>query len=177
MNSGMDKVLTKKNIILLVIAFVLMFFFLVVFSTDNITNTKKNTKTEEAEIKLVTNPSRFYTVSSCINKYLLYLKDKDSNKLFTLLSPSYINKQEITAQNILEKIPLLPDSGDYNFNPRKMYEQQQSETVVKYYVFGYIEKNEFMATTPDIQTAYYTVTLDNAHLTFSITPEKGKIFR
>lgn len=178
MNDNIDKVLTKRNIILIGIALVIMIVFLVVFSDGSLKNTKKAKKNQEAEIKLVTSASRFYTVAGCVNKYLLYLKDQDSQKLYTVLTPSYINEQKITAENVLNKIPLLPDDGDYSFNPRKMYQQQQTETIIKYYIFGYVEKNEFMSTTTsNPQPAYYIVTLDNAHLTFSIMPYDGKVFQ
>ncbi len=60
-----------------------------------------------------------------------------------------------------------------------MYSEVVSNTVTKYYVFGYIVKQEFLEANevPVQEPAYFIVTLDSSLLSFSIMPYDGAIFK
>ena len=179
MDNKLDAYLSGKKLILVCIC-LLSSIGLLVFSVIKDLNNKSNLNiaTEEAKPQLVSDVSKFYTVSGCVDKYLLYLAAKDSDKVYTILAPNYIKENDITTSNIFEIVPLLSD-GQYTFNPRKMYSEEISKVIIKYYVFGYIVKQEFldMNTLSFQQPVYFIVTLNTSELSFSIMPYNGKIFQ
>ena len=116
----------------------------------------------------------FYTVSSCVSKFLNYLSIRDTKSLLVLLSDKYKKDNSITEENIYSFINSL--DGVYNFNPRKMYVQQKSKNVYKFYVYGLIEQ-ESMDLEGEQSNYYLIVTLDKDNGTFSVEPYDGKIFK
>ncbi len=178
MDEKLEKYLTGKNFIMICILLLVVLILLIITAVGDLKKDNKVEKKEEIKTELVTNASRFYTVSSCINKYLLYLSDEDETSLLAVLDASYISKNNITEENVLEKIGKLAP-GDYSFSARKMHQEQVSETITKYYVFGNIVKNEALEinTMEEKQSAYYIIKLDASNLTFSVTPYDGKIFK
>ena len=59
---------------------------------SNETFGETNETTQEAsknEIQRVTNRDMFYTVSSCVEKYLNFVSAKDSEKVYNLLADEY----------------------------------------------------------------------------------------
>jgi len=176
--NNFDSGFSKKNFIIVFILLVVLGIFLVVTSVADSTQQQNKVSNSENDIELVTDASRFYTVSGCIDKYLLYLSQQDESKLFSLLDSEYITSNNITEDNIFEFLPSLT-TDLYTINSRKMYQQQLSDAITKYYVYGFVVKNEFAddALTSNRQEAYYIVTLDASNLTFTIMPYDGKIFK
>ena len=80
-------------------------------------------------ISVVTDRNRFYTVASCVNKFLTYLTSKDTDSLYLLLDENYKTENKITKDNIYNYI------GTYNneliFNPKKIFEQRLSTNIYK----------------------------------------------
>ena len=67
----------------------------------------KEDKVNQDEILLVDDYNRFYTVSSCVSKYLNYLATNNTEKLLVLLSNEYKTKNNITESNIYTFIPKI----------------------------------------------------------------------
>lgn len=180
MDNELDAYLSGKKLILICICLLIGIGILIFLSVRDLSWKEKDSSEQKEVVKpqLVREASKFYTVSGCVDKYLLYLSIKDNNKVYTLLTPNYIKENNITTSNIFEVVPLLSD-GQYTFNPRKMYFEEVSQSITKYYVFGYIVKQEFleMNTLPSQQPAYFIVTLNASELSFSIMPYNGNIFQ
>lgn len=131
-------------------------------------NPKKSVET------IVTDPSEFYMVSGCIEKYYTYLVSSDSNKLFTILDSEYVKKQGITVDNVKEKLGAT--SNLYTYGPVKMYKQSLSKNVTRYYVDGYKEL-QLMDTDSEKIREQFTITLYRKNSTFSVMPYSGTLFK
>ena len=125
-------------------------------------------------ISIVSDPSDFYTVSSCVSKYLNYLSARDSDSLITLISEKYKKDNSITKENIYSFVKSL--DGLYNFNPRKMFVQRLSQNTYKYFVYGLISR-ETMNLNSDEINYYIVVILDRENGTFAIEPYDGDMFK
>lgn len=160
-----ENVWTKKRIILIsafgLLAIVLIFI--------QIFGGKKNNN----DIEIVTSTSKFYTVSNCVYRYITYLQSKDVDSLILLLDNSYKKSNNISKENVLDKLDKLDST--YNFEGRKMYQQEINENTTKYYVYGYL-REENINNDGNKQDFYIVVTLNTKDKTFSITPYDGEIF-
>ena len=130
-------------------------------------------KIDTETISVVKDNDRFYTVSSCVDRYLLYLSSNDVDNLYLLLNEGYKKENNITKENINNFIK--PTMNFVTFNPRKMYEQRLSKNVYKYYVKGYIKEDTFNQI-GEKEDYYVIVIMDQSNLTFSIMPYDGEIF-
>ncbi len=132
---------------------------------------------EENEIKIVTNYSNFYTVNSCLYRVVTYLYDKDINSLMLLLSDDYKKENNVTEENVLNLFNNI--DVDSTFESRKMYYEQLTKNITKYYVYGRISSQMFeeeYESNPEYNDAYFIVYLDTDKKIFSIEPYDGKIF-
>lgn len=167
----MEKV-EKRNIIILVIIAIILISGIIVYETFF----DKSTVNEEKDITVLKDNSRFYTISSCINRYLTYLTNNDSDNLILLVDSEYKKENNINKNNILEYLPKLDKR--YSFSAKKMYEQKLSDDYTKYYVYGYLIEDVFNEE-DSIKNAldFYTiVTINSENHTYSITPYDGDIF-
>lgn len=155
--------------IVLVFAVLVLGIYKLFFEKLNVEKEEIDTET----ISIVRDNNRFYTVSSCVSKYLNYLSINDTDNLLILLSEDFKTKNSINSENIYSYISTL--DGTKSFSARKMYEQRVSENVYKYYVFGYIEE-ESMDYVSDKQIYYLIVLLDEENMVFAIEPYDGSIF-
>ena len=160
-----NKFVNKKNIFIL---FLGLLAIGVVFFNMFVGSKKKN------EIEIVTSSSKFYTVSSCVNRYMYYISLEDKKSLLEILEKKYVKKNNIDENNILDKIDKF--DNDYNFLASKMYQQEVNNNVMKYYVKGYlVEKNASSGV--EHQNNYYLIVyLDSKNSTYSIEPYDGEIF-
>lgn len=154
---------------------VILVIILVMFGIYNLFFKKsKEEKIDTKTITVVKDNDRFYTVASCVNKYLSYLSSNDVDNLYLLLNDGYKKENNITKENINDFIKKTMEF--VTFNPRKMFEQRLSKDVYKYYVKGYIRKDTFN----DIgskEEYYIIVIMDQSNLTFSIMPYDGEMFK
>ena len=130
-------------------------------------------KIDTETITIVKNNSRFYTVSSCVSKYLSYLTIKDTDNLLVLLSEDFKAKNSVTSENIYSYIGTLDVTK--TFSARKIYEQRVTKTIYKYYVYGYIEE-EGMDFILNKQDYYIIVLLDEKNMVFAVEPYDGSLF-
>jgi hypothetical protein len=165
--------LDKKTIIMIICGSI--FLFIILFTINKYGNkTTTNEKTENGTY-LVSNYSRFFTISGCANKYVGFLSNKNSESLYKLLSKSYIKKHNITKENILSN---LDDFGGdiYNFEARKMYAKNINSNTIRYYVYGYLNK-QLMDSYFEPKDYYLIIDLDINNSLFSVTPYTGNIFK
>lgn len=153
---------------------VVLVIILVVFGIYNLFFKKgKEEKIDTETIAVVKDNDRFYTVSSCVSKYLTYLSSSDTNNLYLLLNENYKKENNITKDNIYNYIGNI--EGNISFNPRKMFEQRLSKNIYKYYVKGYIQKDTFDQI-GEKEIYYIIVIMNQSNLTFSIMPYNGEMF-
>lgn len=134
----------------------------------------KEDKVNPDEILLVDDYNRFYTVSSCVSKYLNYLTTNNIDNLLILLSNEYKTRNNITKDNIYNYIE--KNTGNRTFSPKKMYQQRLNQTIYKYYVYGTIEKDSLNASNTK-EDYYIIVILDESTMTFAIEPYDGSMFK
>lgn len=137
-----------------------------------------NNKKQENDINIVTNYSNFYTVSSCIYRTMTYVESKDNNSLYLIVSDDYKKKNKIEKSNVIDLFPTLELNS--TFVPKKMYYEILNDNITKYYVYGYVEKEELyedgQINTSDKLDIYFIVYLDSNNKTFSLEPYSGEIF-
>lgn len=136
-------------------------------------NKPKDETDNKMDVVLVNDYNRFYTVSSCVTKYLNTLSSNNVENILTILDKNYKEKNKVTEDNIYNYIDKVDDV--YNFSPRKMYYKKSDNDVTKYYVYGTIEKSTINQS-DEAKDYYIIVYLDSQNMTFSVEPYDGKIF-
>lgn len=167
----MNKEERNKKIlaIVIVISVLAVGVYNLFFSKDKIEEEKIDTKT----ISVVQDNSKFYTVSSCVSKYLNYLAISDTDKLLILLSNDFKTKNSVNSSNIYN---FISNNSSTNFSPVKIFEQRLTKTIYKYYVKGYTEE-ETIYSSSNKQDFYIIVILDEKNMTFEIEPYDGSMFK
>lgn len=129
---------------------------------------KEQNKEETANsIEKVRERNKFYTVSACVDKYLSYLYEKDTEVLYNYLDIEYIEKNEITKNNILQKLDQIDTYK--TFTAKEMYKQEITDKITKYYAYGVI-KEEVPNGEPEEEDFYITIKIDSENETFSVLP-------
>ncbi|MDD4187620.1 MAG: hypothetical protein PHX04_02515 [Bacilli bacterium] len=160
----------KKNIVLIIVLILIVIIGLMLHDYRNQDITGKNND----KIVLVKDYSRFFTVSNAGNKYINYLQKEDKEKLFLLLSESYISVNNITKDNILDKLTLLKP-GNYTFEARMMYQEYLTSDIIRYYIKGDLSL-EIMDEYQRPSDYYLIIQMDEEKNIFDVTPYDGKIF-
>lgn len=154
-----------KDYIIIIIILSLIFISILVLTSfnkeDNSIDTKKVT------YKLENDYNNFFTVNGCITKYVEYLSKKDTTKLLQVLDKEYVKNNNINIDNIYSILPNL-EEGMYSFNSKMMY-RDNGDTIVNYYVYGYLNK-EIMDSVLNKEDKYYMVKLDKNNMVYSIKP-------
>ena len=159
----------KKVLLIIVVVGVIFLGIYKLFFEKKSENENIDTET----IEIVTNQNDFFTVSSCVSRYINYLSASDNDKIYMLLGKEYKEKNNITKENLNNYIKYL--DGIYSFNPKKMFVQRLGLNTYKYYVYGLISK-ESIDITPEESNFYISVILDRKNGTFAIEPYNGEIF-
>ena len=159
----------KILLIILIVALVVLGIYKIFFEKNGL-----DEPIDTETISIVSEPNDFYTVSSCVSKYLNYLAVSDSDNLLVLISNEYKKENSITKENIYNFIGTL--TGVHSFNARKMFVQRLSQNTYKYYVYGFISR-ETINTNPEENNFYIVVILDRKNGTFAIEPYDGSMFK
>lgn len=134
--------------------------------------------TEENKIEIVVNYSDFYTVNSCLYRVITYLGEQDNDSMMKVLYDGYKKDKNINSEKVISLFPKV--DIDSTFTSMKMYYQEISSNITKYYVYGRIYKNqvvdEQIPNKQDYLDSYFIVYLDSSNKTFSIEPYSGEIF-
>lgn len=163
-----------RNLQLLIIVLVIVGVFSLVY-TLFIENKEEGDETVDNPSVLVVNDyNRFFTVSSCVSKYINYLTTKNTDNLLILLSSEYKENNSIDSNNLYNYIDVI--EGNKTFSARKMFEEQVNNNVYKYYVYGSIQE-EKLGSVSDKEDYYLIVILDESNMTFAIEPYDGVLFK
>ena len=161
---------SKLTAVILVVLTILVVVLTYIFDKDKEQN--KN------EIKIVTNYSNFYTVNSCLYRTITHISTSDKESLLLLLDNNYKKENKIDESNVLDLFSNI--DVDSNFASRKMYYEILNNNITKYYVYGYVEKNQIsddeIINKKENKEMYFIVYLDSTNKTFSIEPYNGDIF-
>ena len=185
----MEKKLKKLGIAILIFILIIISIILIILKKMNVNEggTINNIEGEKGEVinfesletHNVTNKVEYYTVRNCINNYLSILNSEDAiyhkgfeydintqkNNIYNLLSSEYIKNENITKNNILDKIETVED--DEIFIPLEM-KVLENVDVNKYLAYGIIQNtdNEYK------RKLYIIVNLNMSNKTYSIEPLK-----
>lgn len=160
-----EKLLSDKRNIFIII-FGIIAIVLVIYQLIS-NNDKKN------DYEIVTSSSKFYTVSNCVDRYLNYLSSEDVDNLLILIDNSYKKKYNVNKNNFFDKVDKL--DSIYSFVAKKMYQEKINKNITKYYVKGYLLKEDLNVSNEKIDY-YLVVLLDTKNSTYSIIPYDGEIF-
>lgn len=164
----MEKGKLEKILLIVLVFLILVLVLLMIFKND-----KKATFSKE--IKIVTDASDFYTVSSCVSKYVNYLYNQDVDNLLVLLNQEYVKENNIDSSNIFTYINSI--TSYQQFRAKKMFYQQVDENVYKYYIYGILEEEYIDSTGKYMGDLYVIVYLNEEGMTFSIEPYDGEMFK
>lgn len=124
-------------------------------------------------IQIVKNANDFYTVASCIDKYLNFWYMQDKEDVYNILEENYKKENLITKDNVFEKIGTLSEM--LTFRPQKMYYINLEQSVQKYYAYGTV-RSDFMEQRGEESDYYIEVILNFNNGTFSIRPSTREEF-
>ena len=161
----------KDNYIISIIIIILLISISVVLYYKN--DEEHNAK-EETNIVLLKDYSRFFTVNSCIYKYISYLSSDSISDIINILDENFVKSNNINENNLHDYIPKL--SGSYTFKSKRVYYEEINKNFITYYVYGVLIE-EFIDYEQLKEEQYYIVNMDLKNQTFSITPYDGSIFK
>lgn len=156
--------------IVLVVAVLFLGIYKIFFDKEEVEIESIDTET----ISVVKDNSRFFTVSSCVSKYINYLTAEDTENLLILLSKEYKDNNAINSDNLYNYVNKI--NSNKTFSPKKMFQQRISKSIYKYYVYGFIQE-ELMDSIGPKEDYYLIVILDEENMTFSVEPYDGSMFK
>lgn len=93
----------------------------------------------ETNVVQVKDSNTFYTIEKNMQNYFLYLKVGNSQAVYQMLSQNYLEKNSLTAENVLNNLPKI-QSADYEFSLKQLY-LNDSTTYPVYYAKGEVLEN------------------------------------
>ena len=165
----------KKNVLIPIIALLIIIVLAIVIIMNNIQDNNNQEESnviikenESKKIEKVQSASAYFTVQACVNKYINYVTAKDTDSILKLLDSGYITENNITEDNVLEKVENI--SGYIIFEAENMYVEEINTNNKIYYVSGTL-KQEGLETYITIDKDYYiTVNMNFNDNIFSIIP-------
>lgn len=154
----------KKDYTLLIIICLILFSIVGLLYFNK---SEDEEQVEKTKYVILNDYSRFFTVNSCVYKYIQYLSNKNYDNLFKVLSKEYINDNNLNESNIYNYLPNL--NGNYSFVSKKIYYEKKDDNYFKYYVYGYIEQ-DLIDSIGSKEYYYFLVNYDQKGNVFSITP-------
>lgn len=168
--------MNKKNnyFVLIIICIILLSLVGIMFFNRRANDEMIDDTVKNPDYKLLDDYSRFFTVESCVYKYINLILRDSREDLLKVLDEDYVNKNNINQDNIYNYIEKL--DGVYSFKAKKIYYENIDNNFIKYYVYGYLVK-ETMDEIVDKQDNYYIVSIDKKNSLFSISPYDGSMFK
>lgn len=163
----MKEIMEHKNIVHILIILILYAVIILLLNKIGVFNKDK--------IKLVDNYSIFYTTSNSANLYLNYLANEDSKSIISLLDEEYIENNNITKENVIDKLKDFTIEFP-TLRVVSMYEEKINNNKKRYYLKGNLidsdeDKYEI------VKDYFLIVDIDSSNNTYTITPYNGKIFK
>lgn len=134
----------KKIIIIIIIIIVILLGILFFINKNAIINTSFTDNIEPgnetfkpsyniSEIKSI---SSFETIDNCVNKFLNYVKENNSNAVYSILINNFIDDNKITKSNVLNNV--IKINYECEYMTKKVYEYSADLSIKTYFVNGYI---------------------------------------
>lgn len=179
----------RKNILLMIISVLIIITVVICILLNIMKNTKneENTntqinnvvsKTDSKELKEVKSATEYFTVQSCVNKYLTYIEAQNISSILKILDVEYINNNNITEKNVLNNVGNISEM--VIFEAKKMYVEEIDQNNNKYYITGILKRdrmddeNGLKVIKDNFNIA---VKLDFENMIFSVIPLKdGGVF-
>lgn len=158
----------KDYIVIIVILLLIFVSISVLFNLD-----KKTDNVDENVYVIEQDYSNFFTVNSCINKYIQFLVSKDTSSLLKVIDKKYITDNNLNESNVINSLGEL--NGIYNFVSKEMYKQNKND-IEEYYVKGILQE-EGMESILSTTEQYYKLYLYEKNMTYSITPISANKYR
>lgn len=131
------------------------------------TNSINNSANSAPKLEKVTSRENFYTVKSCVEKYINYIVNLDNVAVYNLLDKSYINQKNINKNNIFDIVGKI--NRNQIFSPSKMnFAKIENKEI--YIVYGNIREDKLNERANELEFNI-TVILNKYNGTFSIIPE------
>ena len=174
-------------IIIIVISVIILNMGVSTQETEELTEIEEGSGSEEEydyeneTVEKVTSSLNFYTVSDCIDTYIERLNinsseydyyDEETTQLseeeinqciYNLLSEEYIEQNEITIDNLREKVEVFEENMIYTSLKMNVLTQ---DTIEEYVVYGFLTDSSLNF----IKEIYFDVKVDVVNYTFSIEP-------
>lgn len=157
----------------LLIAVILIVIFGGILIYSKIAVKKSESLQIDKTVKSLQNENRFFSIDSSISKYVTAVSNKDTNSIMKLLSKSYINKNNITENNVFN---IIESYSEYTkSNTREVYQIKSYNNIYYYYSKVKLEEETFDSTTY-LKTVYFKVMIDENKLVFNIEPISETIY-
>ena len=130
------------------------------------TNSINNGVTIVPKLEKVISRENFYTVKSCVEKYINYNVDNNSVALYNLLDEVYINQKSINKNNIFDIVEKI--NKNQIFLPNKMMSAKIANIEI-YIVYGNIREDKLNERTTETEFNI-TIILNKTNNTFSAIP-------
>ena len=166
----------KKVKIAIIILVILSIIGLVVFflefqktnNKDEISNIAQQEILEEkVKYDAVKNTAMYFTVESCIDTYINYIQHADKTPLYNILDSSYLEKNNVTEDNVLDNVEAIPKGSDLDIQ-KMLIVSGEEEDLQQYYVYGLLRNNSGKEINEP--KMYLTVNIDIGNMIFSIIP-------
>ena len=131
----------------------------------------ENNESNKKNIPEVTNTPMYFTIKSCIDQYMEYVYNQNTEAILGVLDPNYIKEKNITNQNLYEFIFNNEEKKEVDFDIEKVLVVGDEEDLQTYYVKGYIRD-----TNGNKEESYLTVNIDLKSMIYSIIPEGKEAF-
>ncbi len=122
---------------------------------------------ETIRLNSVKDRDKFFTVKSCVEKYISYIVDKDNYAVYRVLNEYYINKNNIDVNNISAKIQPIEKQQIFTAEEMKYAKKEEIEI---YTVYGKI-REDLLNERGQEYNFNLTVILNTENKTFSIIPQ------
>lgn len=185
----------KKLKIAILISLIIIISIIIILSQLKLENEESSIDIEEKEpdstptkLEFLQDDNMYFTIQNCIQEYLEYIiinyntldRQYDESLLslesrapiiYDLLSKEYINKNNITVNNIYENVNYIENYSIFLPLEIKVLYGEEINTYVVHGIIEEAENNKF------IEEAYFFVYIDSDNRTFSIEPILNKNYK
>jgi len=156
-------------IILLILIIIGVVVFLGFQKTESETNNidQQEISEEKDKFEVVENTAMYFTVESCVDTYINYIQHDEKVPLYKILDETYLQKNNITENTVLDNIQAIPQGSDLDIQ-KMLLVNGKEEDLQKYYVYGLLRNNNDQEI--NRKKMYLTVNIDIENMIFSIIP-------
>ena len=155
-------------IIILLIACIIMSETEIEENSNTIT-TQQNVENIVVDFKEVTNPHKYLTAKSCVEKYIGYIYQGDKASVYRILDSEYVQKFNILQEDVLGFVEKV--EGPVNLRVEDMYVVEKNENEEQYYISGKLLQETIDGMEVTDENYAVTVTLDSENMIYSIIPK------